>query len=374
MIERTLFQDQIADTLRREILATAEVGQKLPSDAEQAKRFGVSVITVREALRRLCREGLLDRRQGSGTRVISVTAPAKRVALLTDAGLVGHAFYFHYRLAQLALQLLKAQGMEVDTVAEPARATDAGKGAPAKLLLGGNDRKVDAVLRVHGGDDPREVARLEDAGIPVVGLAENVYRYTVHADHAGLIVEATRFLIAQGRRRIAFVQYEQPELRRRGEEWFLRVHFREALEEAGVPYHPEWVCTAKDPLKPGSGWDHIHDLWAGRGEKPDAVLIGVDTLFAETAMALLTLGVRVPDEVLVVTHANKGSGMFYPFPVVKLEIDPDACAAAMVNVLLRRLRGETGIPKETLVPFHWRGLPEEAVAKKEGCGAVGGGR
>ncbi len=355
MVKRKLYHEQIADTLRREILATAEVGQKLPSDAEQARRFDVSVITLREAVRLLCQEGLLERRQGSGTRVLSVTPKAKRVALLAPPNLAATPFYFHHRLLQVATQRLKAAGLETETVITSGGDAAPGESTLLRLLERPRDKAVDAILRVQGPRDREAILAVEAAGVPVVGTDENLYPYSVRADHDRLIRQATRFLIERGRRRIAFVQYDPPGLKDRGEEWFLRVQFREALAEAGVAYHPEWVCTARDPFKPGSGWDHIHDLWQGDGEKPDALLIGLDTLFTETAMALLALGVRVPQDVLVVTHANKGSGMFYPFPVVQLEVDPEACATAMVDVLLRRMRGDSDVPKETLVPFKWIG-------------------
>ncbi len=357
--KRNLYHEQIANTLRREILSSCAVGQTLPSDAEQARRFDVSVITLREALRLLSREGLLERRQGSRTRVRSITPRPKRVALLTPPNLASAPYYFHNRLLQMAVQQLKAKGLDTETIIEqPTTQSGVEEESLSGLLARPRDRAVDAVLRFQGPRDRQAILALEAAGIPVVGHDENLYLYSVRADHARLIREAVAHLIAQGRRRIAFMQHEPPSLKAVGEEWFLKVHFREALAKAGVPYHPEWVCTARDPFATGSGWDHIHDLWQGDGEKPDAVLVGVDTLFTETAMALLTLGVRVPQDVLVVTHANKGSGMFYPFPVVRLEIDPEACAAAMVDVLVRRLRGETDVPKETCVPFAWVGVQE----------------
>ena len=54
-------------------------GQRVPSERELCRRFGVSRMTVRQALDRLTWEGLLERRQGSGTYV----APPKiRLGLL----------------------------------------------------------------------------------------------------------------------------------------------------------------------------------------------------------------------------------------------------------------------------------------------------
>jgi DNA-binding FadR family transcriptional regulator len=66
--------------LRREIVAgDFEAGANLPTEKELAERFGVSKTPVREALRVLEMEGLVDTSQGArkGARV---TAPSGRVA------------------------------------------------------------------------------------------------------------------------------------------------------------------------------------------------------------------------------------------------------------------------------------------------------
>jgi DNA-binding GntR family transcriptional regulator len=67
---------EIAESLAAEIAAGAlPVGQSLPSETALCARFRVSRHTVREALRMLGQMGLIDRRQGSGTRIRATHAP-----------------------------------------------------------------------------------------------------------------------------------------------------------------------------------------------------------------------------------------------------------------------------------------------------------
>ena len=57
---------EIADYLRR-LISASRPGDRLPSEAELCERFGVSRMTVRQALQVLANEHLLVRRRGEGT-------------------------------------------------------------------------------------------------------------------------------------------------------------------------------------------------------------------------------------------------------------------------------------------------------------------
>lgn len=63
---------EVADTLQYEVETEVfPVGSRMPTELELCSRFGVSRFTVREALRRLIDNGMVLRRQGSGTVVVS---------------------------------------------------------------------------------------------------------------------------------------------------------------------------------------------------------------------------------------------------------------------------------------------------------------
>lgn len=66
----TSLYQQIATRLREEAMNGAYgTSGKLPSEAQLCERFGVSRITVRQALDRLEEEGTVERKQGKGTYV-----------------------------------------------------------------------------------------------------------------------------------------------------------------------------------------------------------------------------------------------------------------------------------------------------------------
>jgi DNA-binding GntR family transcriptional regulator len=67
---------QIEQALREAIVSgESPVGSLLPAETELCAHFNVSRYTVREALRRLTETGLVARRQGAGTVVISNQSP-----------------------------------------------------------------------------------------------------------------------------------------------------------------------------------------------------------------------------------------------------------------------------------------------------------
>lgn len=84
---------QLAGDLRRR-LAAGDFDERFPTEAELVAEFGVSRATVREAIRRLRAEGLVDARRGSGTFVVrrQLDAPILGTSglaqAITAAGLV----------------------------------------------------------------------------------------------------------------------------------------------------------------------------------------------------------------------------------------------------------------------------------------------
>src|SRR3954470_4718050 len=67
---RTSLADVVRAELRRAIIdGEFSVGEKLPNEDRLCDRFGVSRVTIREAVRGLIEDGYVVRRQGSGTFV-----------------------------------------------------------------------------------------------------------------------------------------------------------------------------------------------------------------------------------------------------------------------------------------------------------------
>ena len=68
-MSRKLAVDVVRDALRERVAGSCAPGDRMPSEAELAREYGVSRLTLREAVRGLVEEGYLTRRQGDGTFV-----------------------------------------------------------------------------------------------------------------------------------------------------------------------------------------------------------------------------------------------------------------------------------------------------------------
>ena len=68
-VVRQSLADDLAHRIQQLITGNYEVGERLPSIAEMARRFGVGPPTLREALKKLETVGMVDIRHGSGVYV-----------------------------------------------------------------------------------------------------------------------------------------------------------------------------------------------------------------------------------------------------------------------------------------------------------------
>jgi len=87
-LNKTNLADTATEAIRSEIFAKRwAVGEKLPNEATLSAMLSVSRGTVREAVRVLVSQGLLETRQGSGTYVLSTTDNSRPLTMARRASL-----------------------------------------------------------------------------------------------------------------------------------------------------------------------------------------------------------------------------------------------------------------------------------------------
>ena len=349
--------DQIADVLRREILRRCRPGDKLGTVEKLAARFGTSTITLSKALLRLSSEGLIESRQGSGTYVLD---PPSRKYVALVSGLYPGTTYLSRAALHVSgrLQLLlNERGHPVQIswahgLIEDEHSDLAFQDLAARVKRGG----IFGIVSIHGPYRAHWTELLDTAPVPVIGRpSRGTY---VRNDTRQAVIDGVAYLCKAGCRRIAFMDHFDPDCPDRAKD-VERKSFRAAVAEHGCRTVESWIRGDLFPNDPGAGYEEFKEIWTSREEKPDGLVIMDDVLYPDAAVAILESKIRAPDQLRVITHANKGFGAVYPFPTARLEVDLDAIARTMADLLFHLAAG--GRPEE-LSPVVPHRLVEPAAA------------
>ena len=346
-----------------------------------AERFSVSVLTVREALQRLVQEGLVERRRGSGTYVLERPAPEKWVAVLMENDIgQPHLSYAHRRTFQQVRRLVAEAGFPTRGYLGFLGGGEIGEGVTCgEFLHDVRAGRISAVVSIAARlpEDLRQDLRRRH--IPFIGAGTVTGSVEdagpqMPSDVSQLVQMGTRHLIDCGRKRLAMVIWAGYD-RSSSNPSSAEMAFRRELEHAGLRFRSEWVRADMHPQLSGAGWEEFREIWRG-SEKPDGLLITDDVLAQDVTIAIHELGVRVPDQLMVVTHSTRGSGVWSPFPVAKVEYDPEARAQVLSDFIVKRLRGEPLpdgpiVSKYELIPMAAGAGKESGAGQKLGRGVVG---
>lgn len=364
----------MANQLRKQLASQYSEGDKLPCEAQLARQFGCSVHTLREALSVLSQEGWVRRKHGSGTFVARPVSSQKsqsprQVGIrieLDPADVRLSPFYLHilYSLQQELTEhgwqpRLYSGRINVDTMDQ--------RPEPCPPLL--DDAAAGHLAGVIAvGTLPHEswIAPLHQAGVPLVGTHPD-YQYSVCRDDRALIEAGVQALAEGGAKQLAMIGWHDPAS---PQILAMKDIFDSTVRHRGLSTRAEWLRQDVHPNTVGAGWEQFRDLWSYSHVKPDGLLICDDMFYTEVAIAIAELGIHVPDQLQVVSLANRDSGMFCPFPTTLLESDPAIHARDLVAQLQLLMEGQPiAVPRRHL-PYQRRRV-ERATSDRHSASLAG---
>ncbi|MBQ2631295.1 MAG: GntR family transcriptional regulator [Kiritimatiellae bacterium] len=330
-----LLEMQFAEWLKREISnGSFCVGAPLPGIVELARSCRVSTTTVRSALGMLADDGWVKpiRHVGSVVQRRGAGVLRKRV-LLWEAG----RFFCYYSSRFLsALRMPLLRGRFAATVVA---ATAAGGRRPDLQLEELLKEFWDLVI-LHGcGDEVRRLAEASGHPFVAVGNGERIRSPSTARNCVGRVEMLNGLAVPEFVKRCV----------KKGVRSVFQVHCNHGaydvspmLRSAGVlvrTFHARLLDTPEAVAMDGFG---IVDSWLGRGrlKLPDVILFGDDYIAQGGLIALKKHGVRTPEDVAVVTHANKGHGPVWEKPLSRMENDPVAHAAVVAKAIRAFLQGK----------------------------------
>ncbi len=326
---------QLADNICRAIAAgDFKPGDKLPSIAKMAELCGTSVRVPREAVRRLENEGVLKGRPRSGLIVLG----RKRFVWRGSVLFVSYgrqAYYYRGVLFKNIAMRLAEKGWRVDFV---------------NVLNGeGSDGRQFQALRraLHNGHrlvvgahlDAATVFEIRKASVPYFAIVDSIG--DGNRDAVGLvslsesraIMELAKLCAESGVRRA------------------LRIAIDDADQMFELPFGEMGIATECMAIRPDTSVNRFENsanlvyrrisarLSDARKPKVDLLYFADDSFTAAGLWAIQCVGLRIPDQIRVVTFSNRGNRPFAPFPMTCIEHDIVACAENASRRMLAFLDG-----------------------------------
>lgn len=331
--------EQLASILKSELQALRQQGtSKLATEAELSARYHMSRQTVRHALQLLEEEGLIQRRQGSGSYLSDTDAsdPLRQIAVITTF-LDDYIFPSILHDAQVSFAEAGYSTLVFATENKITRERE----ILTRLL----DQKISAVL-VEGSKTALPTPnrhlfeQLRAKGIPVLflhGIYSNLSGFPCLLDdnfNGGQ--QLAQYLLAKGHSRIAGI-FKSDDIQ--GPQRYHGVIT--ALLDAGLPIQDAsffWYDTEdRAALVQNPRCDLLHNFIRHRMGEATAVVCYNDEIAHLLIQKLLEQGLQVPEDVAVASFDNSFYSQVGPVPITSLGHKSNRTgktAAAMVLELL----------------------------------------
>lgn len=324
-------------------------GDKLPSERELCRLFGLSRVTVRRALAELVAQGVLTTVPGKGT-FVAERAPVVRRRTGTLAVIRCFGSRPPSAIAVDVFYPAVFAGIESEAAA----------------------RGFHCIVQHHreGGLDPSRIeelaakvdgiicAELRDAafldlltatGLPVVLISPSVdwpASYVVDAvemDNVSGAMQATRHLLELGHRRIAFIGGPVGSVPSRQR----RMGYREALSAFGIPPSDTLECSRGWRLE--DGYEAMKELLR-RYPRPTAVFAASDLLALGACQAAREAGLAVGQDISIlgfddIELAKESRPALSTVRVLRKEMGENAA-----RLLFERINGTRAYPLRVVVP------------------------
>lgn len=332
---------RIADELLADLDAgRIRVGERLPSEHELVRRFGVSRITAKKALDDLAAAGRAERVRGRGTFVLAGRSRSAPSDPLIGLVLPDFSETYGVKLLYALEERCAAVGAHLvvkRTLGDAARETEA-IGALMRLGVRGL-----VVFPVHGEHYNPVLLEVVLNGFPVV-LVDRYLREipapAVVTDNRAAATALTAHVLAAGYRSVAFAS-PPAEYTTAIEDRFLG--FETSLARRGLV--PAGVLTLRSSL-PGrfTGENILEDEQRVRRfvqELPglDAFIVSEYNLARVVADALRSAGTRVPEDVAVACFDAPSEPLGRPF-FTHVRQGEAAMGGLAIDLLLRQFGGE----------------------------------
>lgn len=335
---------QVAEVLRGDILdGVYQKRMLLPTEQLLCQQFGVSRQTVRQALSLLAAEGLIERRQGSGSHILqpreTVTVPRRTVAVVTT-------YISNYIFPSILREIETV--LSANNGAPTLYATQNQVSSERRILLSLLDGELPDGILVEGtktglpNPNMDLYRQLISRGVPMVFM-HGIYPelsdcLSVLDDNYGGSRQLVEYLYGKGHRAISGI-FKNDDLQ--GLQRY--AGYANALRDLGLPLedqHVFWYNTESKEylLSDDAFWDQAADVL----HNCTALVCYNDEIASRLVSLLLKKGFRIPDDVAVVSFDNSPYSELSVIPITSLSHGTYNVGRMAAELLVRLFNGERG--------------------------------
>jgi DNA-binding LacI/PurR family transcriptional regulator len=294
-------------------------GVKVPSDQLIQSELGVSRTAVREAFSVLASEGLIVRRQKAGTFVADETTEQVIAILCPIENLTSPQGYFYQTCVSELQKLIKSAGCRAVLTVGHGPTTEAFCES-TYLFDQPIQNQIIGVISIGGSGHLRK--EIESAGMYYVcSQDETQDTNAVILPHEQVIKMGIEHLKSRGHFDFGLMYCDSPEDEKDDPSAIRRRRIEQWVESCGIKLGG--VRLLPVPLKNGkrlAAYEIFKTFWFG-ADRPKAILFADDVLCEISSHAIADLGIKVPQELSIITHANSCHEISFPIPLTRIEFD-----------------------------------------------------
>ena len=324
--------EQLANGFRQAILSGYyKPGERLPSFTQMVDELGVSIRTPRDAMKFLLDANLVRSRPRIGCEVMARDERIWKGQVVVAVNAAYEGSYYISILIGAIRQAVVAAGYSFRSVTVDAGSHGRPDFAQLDAVLSG---PLSYVIAVY--PDDRLAKRILKSGKPAlayVDVQSGGGLETIRFSSARNMISIAKKIRAAGVRKILVAEYSRMPL-------FDRLCEKMGMKLEHLTIRPKEGSRYLVSLK-----ERAMEAVIGRlGEKrdlPDLLLFSDDYVAFGGLVGLVACGMRIPEEMRVLTLSNIGFEPVFPVPLAQIRIDPRANGAAIAAKALARIEGRS---------------------------------
>ena len=349
-IQPGLLYAKVEEAIKEQILSgKLKVGEKLGSHRELSLEHGVSLITVKQALKHLKDAGYISTHPGKGSYVARSTSRIDHRNYRT-IGLIISKLYdpFFSSLVEAIEREAYEAGYNVLLSMSASQRSKGSEQIQEYLEMGIDGLVIASFDQSHKA--PSVVYDLHDNTFPYVMISYVADQdiYCVNTDHEEGAYMATMHLLKKGFSQIGYVGISQNDLlnlqRHRG--------YQRALQDSVVGYDPDLVFNIIEH----GGWQRYpSSVLAGKyiaalPKRPNALVTFNDLVAAGIQHGLRESGLSLPEDMAIVGFDGIEFFRSTPFSLTTVVQPVEEMGKKILDVLIKRTKNEATPVRTLLAP------------------------